>query len=294
MIREPELLQKIVDAVQETGTIKNACRACGVSYSSAFAWMKASSSAAPGDDEFMVSVGDERLMFHEAVKLAQRQVSFEILENFRHKLLHGTYEVARFQGKTVFQRHEELDGWSDAEIRELGLERYKRDPVTGEFLPELIHHEPSTQAVLAFLAAEYPKQWGNKVEINQRSTSTGVTVVKHQFAPKPLAAAVQEIAPLPAQPVVAFEAPVEVKPEEIEPESHDLSDILGEAVAVPQTEPAPSAALPITPPTKQLSELERDLLARLGRAPAVPVGRPEADDLDPRRTVPTSCRRPVP
>lgn len=290
MKREPELLQQLVDGIQEYGTIKNSCRACGVSNGAFFNWCK--QSASDGGEGFMVSIGEEPMLFHEAVKMAQRQVSFEILENFRYRLLRGTDEVARFQGKTVYQRFGELDGWSDAEIRELGLERYKRDPSTGEFLPELIHHEPSTQATLAFLASEFPRQWGAKQTIDVNSRSTGVQVVKHQFAPKPLPVPIQEIAPKPVQ---RIEAPIDVEPD-------DLSDILGDVTeSAEPVRPATQSADPATPPRaepvppqppKPLNDLTRDLLTRLAQRPGAnratmampPVGRPEPDDSDPRRT----------
>ncbi|MET4045347.1 hypothetical protein ABIC03_007079 [Bradyrhizobium sp. RT6a] len=288
MKREPELLQKLVDGIQEYGTIKNACRACGVSKAAFFNWCKQSGSG--GGEEFMVSVGEEPLLFHEAVKVAQRQVSFEILENFRYRLLHGTDEVARFQGRTVWRTDPRVAHLSDQDLTDLGITtRYLRD-ADGEFIPETIHHEPSVQGVLAFLAAEFPKQWGNKssVEINQRST--GVQVVSHRFASKPSLPPVQEVAR-----VAAIDAPI------IDIEPDDLADLLGEEPVGEQAQPA-LAAKPIAPAPNaepqpvqpaQVSELTRDLLDRLARRPgadrAAPVMspsvfRPEADDLDPRRT----------
>lgn len=295
MKREPELLQKLVDGIAETGTIKNACRMYGVSNGAFFNWCKQSASA--GGQEFMVSVGEEQMLFHEAVKTAQRQVSFEILENFRYRLLNGTHEVARFQGKTVYRRDPSLDHLSDGDLEDLGItSRYLRD-ANGEFIPEIIHHEPSTQATLAFLASEFPKQWGNKQTIEVNSRSSGVQVVKYA-QPKPSPVPVQEVVP-----VAAIEAPIV----DVEPE--DLTDILGEPLAE-SGEPAPVAASPVaeprTPPpvaepvtlppgepAKPLSDLQRDLLDRLARRPGAdrasavmtpPIGRPEPDDVDPRRT----------
>ncbi|MCK1346028.1 hypothetical protein [Bradyrhizobium sp. CW11] len=293
MKREPELLQKLVDGIQEYGTIKNACRACGVSKAAFFNWCKQSGS--DGGEEFMVSVGEERMLFSDAVRMAQRQVSFEVLESFRLRLLRGTDEISRFQGKTVYKRDPALDHLSDQDLEDLGITtRYLRD-ADGEFIPETIHHEPSVQGVLAFLAAEFPKQWGNKstVEINQRST--GVQVVSHRFAPKPSLPPVQEVAP-----VAAIDAPIiDVEPDDVGPD--DLADLLGEELVAEQPELAPVAKLvapaPVTEPRlarpAQVSELTRDLLDRLARRPgadrAAPlmspsVFRPEADDLDPRRT----------
>lgn len=299
MKREPELLQKLVEGIQEYGTINNACRACGVSNGAFFNWCKQSTTI--GGEEFMVSIGDEPMPFHEAVRIAQRCVSFDILESYRYRMLHGTDEVARFQGKTVYQRFPELDGWSDDDIRGLGLERYKRDPVTGEFMPELIHHEPAIQGVLALLAAEFGSLYGNKQTIEVNSRSTGVQVVKHQFAPKPRA--VQEITSAP--PIATIEAPIDAEATDIvaddlsDTEPDDLSDLLREAPrsAEPVTPPPPALPTGATPPpgqvAKPLSELQRDLLDRLARRPGAArasavvmpdVGRPEADDLDPRRT----------
>lgn len=296
MKRDPELLQKLIDGIQEYGTIKSACRASGVSNGSFFSWCKLS--ASEGGEEFVVSVGEEPMLFHEAVRTAQRSVSFEILESYRYRMLHGTDEVARFQGKTVYQRFPELDGWSDDEIREVGLERYKRDPLTGEFMPELIHHEPVMQGVLALLAAEFGKLYGNKQTIEVSSRSTGVRVVKHQFAPKPPLAGVQDIGP--ALPIAAIGAPVDLEATDLcDLEPDDLSDVLGEAPlsAEPVTPPPPAQpAVATRPPAqtaKPLSDLQRDLLDRLARRPGAArasavvmpnVGKPEADDLDPRRT----------
>ncbi|OSI70870.1 hypothetical protein [Bradyrhizobium canariense] len=285
MKREPELLQKLVDGISETGTIANSCRLNGVSNGAFFNWCKLSKSE--GSSEFVVAMGEEPMPFHEAVQMAQRQVSFQILENFRYRLLNGTNEVARYQGRAQYQRFAELDGWSDAEIRELGLERYRRDPITGEFMPELIHHEPSTQAVLAFLASEFPKQWGNKQTIEVNSRSQGVQVVRHPFAPKP-------------SPVLEIAAPTMIEaPIDVEPHEDDLTDILGDASAPVKPVTTPPVAEPIvataapSEPAKPLSDLQRDLLDRLARRPGADracvlgmpnVGRPEADDLDPRRT----------
>lgn len=228
--------------------------------------------------------------FFEAVRASTRSVAFEVQENFRYRLLRGTDEIARFQGKTVYKRDPALDHLSDQDLEDLGITtRYLRD-ANGEFIPEMIHHEPSVHGVLAFLAAEFPKQWGNKstVEINQRST--GVQVVKHQFAPKPSLPPVQEVAP-----VAAIEPPI------IDVESDDLADLLGEepianhAETVPVAQPAPPVVEPVSAPPSQpekVSELTRDLLDRLARRPGAeraapiissPIFRPEADDLDQRR-----------
>jgi hypothetical protein len=291
MKRNGELLQQLVDGIAEFGSIKNACRACFVSKAAFFNWAK--QSATNGGEEYMVSVGDESMLFHEAIKMAQRQVSFDILENFRLKLLRGgSYEPAKFQGKTVYKRDPALDHLSDQDLQDLGIvTRYLRGP-DGEFLPEQVFTEISTQALLAFLASEF-KQWGNKQTIEVRSQSTGVQIVKPQYAPRPSLALVQEVA--------AIEAPiVDVEPEDVE--SDDLSDILGEE---PVTEPElvaetpPIAPPPIVQPArpaepaKPLTELQLDLLERLKRRPgadraspvtAQPVFRPELDDSDPRRT----------
>jgi hypothetical protein len=295
MKREPELLQKLIDGITDYGTIANSCRVHGVSNGAFFNWCKLSKSE--GGDEFRVSIGDEPMLFHEAVQMAQRQVSFEILENYRYRMLHGRDEVARFQGKTVYRRDPALDHLSDQDLADLGITtRYLRD-ANGQFIPEVIHHEPSVQGVLAFLAAEFPRQWGAKstVEINQRST--GVQVVKHQFASKQSLAPVQVIAPTP--PVVAIEAPIDGDTTIVDVEPDDLSDILGEApesaesvAAIPPPAEPAAATPPPAEPAKVISSLQRDLLARLAqrpganRAPAVVmpnVGRPEADDLDSRR-----------
>lgn len=292
--RDTKLLQALVDGIQSHGTIANSCRMHGVSNGAFFNWAKLSK--LEGGEEFMVSIGDEPMLFHEAIQTAQRQVSFQILENFRLKLLRGgSWEPAKFQGKTVYKRDPALDHLSDQDLQDLGITtRYLRGP-DGEFLAEQVFTEVSTQATLAFLASEFPKQWGNKstVEINQRST--GVQVVKHQYAqPKPSPVPVQEVVP-----VAAIEAPI------IDVEPDDLSDILGEPLPEPAPVAAPPIAEPRTPPpvaepvtpppaepAKALSSLQRDLLDRLARRPgadrasvimAPPIGRPEPDDVDPRR-----------
>ncbi|GAB9237911.1 hypothetical protein [Bradyrhizobium diazoefficiens] len=289
MKRDKALLQQLVDTIAETGTINSACRMHDVSNGAFFNWCK--QSATDGGEQFTVEIGEEPMLFHEAVKMAQRQVSFDILENFRLRLLRGTDEIARFQGRTVYKRDPALDHLSDQDLEDLGITtRYLRD-ANGEFIPEMIHHEPSVQGVLAFLSSEFPSRWGNKQTIEVNSRSSGVQVVKHQFAPKP--SPVQEIAP-----VAAIEAPV------IDVEPEDLADLLGEApmsaepiTPPPPVEPAAATPLPAEP-AKPLSDLQRDLLDRLARRPgtdrapavAMPnVGRPEADDLDPRRTGPGSA-----
>lgn len=295
--RSPEFFAELVAAIAETGSIAAAAKVCRCSVSAVWGWIASSAKGEPG---FNVEWMGETVPLHQAVKQAQRLVSATILDNFRNRLLRGTDEIARFQGRTVYRRDPALDHLSDRDLEDLGIAtRYLKD-ADGNFIPEMIHQEPPIQGVLALLAADFPKQFGSRQTIEVNSRSSGVQVVKHQYAqPKPLPVSVQEVAP-----VAAIEAPIV----DVEPE--DLSDILGEpesaepgpvveAVAPPPAEPRtpPPVADSVTPqpaePAKALSSLQRDLLDRLARRAgadrasaimAPPIGRPEPDDVDPRRT----------
>ncbi|MCG2628843.1 hypothetical protein L6654_19590 [Bradyrhizobium sp. WYCCWR 13023] len=282
----PEILAQFVEAVADTGSISNAARKVGISVSSAWSWL---SQSRQGGDEFDVEYMGETMPLHEAVKRAQRVVGATILDNFQLRLMKGTAEISRYQGKTTYMRDPKLDLLSDQDLHDLGITtRYLLDD-EGKPIPEVIHHEPSVAAVLAYLAANYPKTWGNKIEVNQRSTTaSGVQVVPR------------------LRPALATEAPAE-QPIDVEPE--DLTDILGpdeerapaliEFEVTPVSEPEPpaeavepveEAALPTEPasdePMRRLSTLQLDLMARLARrsnAIRPAAGRVEADDIDTRR-----------
>ncbi|QOZ79922.1 hypothetical protein XH83_33805 [Bradyrhizobium sp. CCBAU 53351] len=290
--RSPETLAEFVEAVADTGSVANAARKVGISISSAWSWMAQSRQGQSGFDlEYM----GQSMPLHEAVKQAQRVVGATILDNFQLRLLKGTQEVSRYQGKTVFKRDPKLDLLSDQDLTDLAITtRYLLDD-EGNPIPEVIHHEPPVAAVISFLQATYPKTWGHKIEVSNRSTAaSGVQVVPRM------------------KPAAAINAPAE-PPVDVEPK--DLTDILGpddesvpatiELEVTPAPEPGPSAeavepgaesASPAEPEPpseslKPLSALQLDLMARLAQrsnatkpAPVmVSSGRIEADDLDPRR-----------
>ncbi|UGX93687.1 hypothetical protein G6321_00050295 [Bradyrhizobium barranii subsp. barranii] len=259
--RSPEFFAELVAAIAQTGSIAAAAKACRCSVSSVWGWL---SSSAKGEPGFDVDWMGETVPLHQAVKQAQRLVSAAILDRFRSRLLHGTDEVARFQGRTVFRRDPALDHLDDKSLEQLGITtRYLKD-AEGNFIPEMIHHEPPVQGVLALLAAEFPKVWGAKstVEINQKSS--GVKIVRHGYD--------QPKAPVPVE--VVQEAPALAPPSV----DDDLSDLLGEesepvepepeAIELPVPEPQPVIqAEPEPPPPTGLTELQRELLSRLKAGP---------------------------
>ncbi|QQO14964.1 hypothetical protein JJB99_01870 [Bradyrhizobium diazoefficiens] len=213
----------------------------------------------------------ETIPLHVAAKQATRLIGASILDRFRHRLLHGTEEVCRYQGRTIYRRDPALDHLSDQDLEDLGiLTRYLKD-AEGNFIKETQHVEPPVAAVLAFLASEYPRTWGAKstLEVNQKSS--GVKVIRHEYGqPKPKA-------PVPVE--VVQQAPALTPPSPVDNEDDDdLSDLLGaelEAVGpdpVMQEEPAPVVQAkpePPPPPTpaQGLTELQRELLGRLKAGP---------------------------
>lgn len=263
--RGPEFFAQLVAAVAETGSIAAAAKVCRCSTSSVWGWLSAS---AKGEAGFEVEFMDEVMPLHAAVKQAQRLVSANILDRFRSRLLHGSNEIARFQGKTVYKRDPALDHLSDQDLEDLGITtRYLRRP-NGSFVEEVVHHEPPIQGVLAYLAAEFPKVWGSNstVEINQKSS--GVKVIRHEYGQS------KPKAPVPIE--VVQEAPT------LAPSNDDnLSDLLGEesepVEAAPEASelrgPEPQPAIqaepePASPPPPQgLTELQRELLSRLKAGP---------------------------
>ncbi|MBR0989122.1 LysR family transcriptional regulator [Bradyrhizobium japonicum] len=280
---------ELLDAIVEHGSITTAARSIGVSPASAFSWMQQSAKGEPGFDvEWM----NETVPLHAAVKQASRQVGFDILEGFRKRMRDGVTTVAQYQGKTVYRRDPACDRYSDSELIELGIDRYLRDGA-GNFIPETVWTPPPVQGVLALLAAEFPRLYGNKntVEISQKTSG----VVRHQVSyslSKPSAPmAVVEV--LPPSPAIA-------PPEEIigSADDDDLSDILGEmgdtaAERPSESQPAPvRAEPPATPPEPELqaaglTPLQRDLMARLKAgpggartAPVQPTGSPAKDQPD--------------
>lgn len=262
--RSPEFFAELVVATAETGSIAAAAKVCRCSTSAVWGWLSASAKGEPGFDvEWM----GETMPLHQAVKQAQRLVSATVLDNFRHRLLHGTDEPAKFQGRQVYKRDPALDHLSDQDLDDLGITtRYLRRP-DGSFIEETIHHEPPIQGVLALLAAEFPKVWGAKstMEINQKSS--GVKVIRHEYGqPKPKAPVSVEI----VQEVPALAPP--------SLDDDDLSDLLGdsepiepepEAIELPEPEPQPvmQEESEQIPPQQGLTELQRELLSRLKAGP---------------------------
>lgn len=264
MKRSPEFFAELVAAIAETGSIAAAARVCRCSVSAVWGWLASSAKGEPGFDvEWM----GETVPLHIAVKQATRLIGAGILDRFRHRLLHGTEEVCRFQGKTVYKRDPALDHLSDQDLADLGITtRYLRRP-DGSFVEERQIVEPPVAAVLAYLSSEYPKVWGAKstVEINQKSS--GVKVVRHEYIqPKPKA-------PVPLE--IVQEAPSLAPP--VDDGEDDLSDLLGEESETIEpepeaieTEPAPivqAEAEPSPTAPQGLSPLQRELLARLKAGP---------------------------
>ncbi|QPF91479.1 hypothetical protein [Bradyrhizobium commune] len=264
--RSPEFFSELVAAIAETGSIAAAAKVCRCSTSAVWSWL---ASSAKGEAGFEVEWMGETVPLHVAAKQATRLVSANILDRFRHRLL-GTEEVCRFQGKTVYKRDPALDLYSDQDLEDLGITtRYLKD-ADGNFVEERQFVQPPVAAVLAYLAAEWPKTWSARSTSTVEIKSTGVQVIKHEYGQaKPKASVPVEI--VQEAPTLAPPSPVEVVADD------DLADLLGEESEpvelepIMQEEPTPVVAAEPEPvpstPTQGLTELQRELLSRLKAGP---------------------------
>jgi hypothetical protein len=313
-MKRPEKLLQIVEMVASGVLVQSkAAKACDVSPSQYWAWVAASQR---DPEAFSVSFCGEVMAFHKALGLARKLALQDVLGHFEERCLRGSDEVVYYQGRPQFKEREDCAGLDDETVTKImGLpDRYERD-AKGNRVYLKIHHEPPVAAVVKLLESNF-RQYHQRSEVNvNQKVSGGVHVV----ASKKPAALPQPVTVLSSVPA-AQTAPVPLAiepPTEIEESADDDLDFLdGEDDApraaptptpAPQPEPVPAVSEPPAAPLssdeqarqyerkliRPLSQLEQDLLQRLRNRPEnakpiglVSVGRPEPDDLDPRRQGP--------
>jgi hypothetical protein len=310
-----------LDVLSETLKYAETSRVLGLHPSTIFHWLKASKAAAAHPEqqsEFYFDYAGQPGWLHEHVR-GVITVSIEEIESAaRSRALHGHTSIARFQGRTVYQRDPELIGRPEL-VEFLGLpDDLLRDPVTGHPVPEIIVHAPSTDLVAMVLQAHskiYRKQSSVSVDLNAR-VSGGVMVIGGQQKPQaqlPLPvleiinAAEEDSTPTPtAEPFEDADAADGFSTDELEDDEPD--DIAPAPAPAPRpptttarpptttTKPTPAPAGPGPNPAVRRgdNEMMRDLLARLSAkqgspervAPVARVSPRDSDDYDANRCGP--------
>jgi hypothetical protein len=285
-----------LDVLQGTCSYAETSRALGQAESTIYRWLSDSKRAAvhpEGPSEFFFAYGEvgEAKWLHEHVRDCITTSIEEIESAARGRARYGTWTIAKFQGKTVYQ--------TDPDLEQLGFtgpEAYRRDPITGEPLPELVWSPPSTDLVQLVLQAhskKYRRQSSISMDVNNR-VSGGVMIIGGN---KPAVQNITHQAPLPILEIIE-EAEAEPARTEEQPQPFDDAEGDEEQAAPTLTshgaEPAPAAPAQPRPATARgpLTELQRDLLSRLKAAPGTPermappprVSPRNADDYSKART----------
>jgi hypothetical protein len=114
----------------------------------------------------------EMMPFHKAVAGARRLALHEVIGRMETRSLVGHREPVFYQGKPTWVEDEALAYFSDEDLKTFGIpDRFKRDGF-GNRIQNTILHEPPVALVLAVAAANFPKVYGAKSEINVNQKST--------------------------------------------------------------------------------------------------------------------------
>ena len=300
--KSPVHFAAYLDVLQGTCSYSETSRALGQSESTIYRWLSDSKRAATHPEEpseFFFAYGEvgEAKWLHEHVRDCITTSIEEIESAARGRARYGTWTVAKFQGKTVYQ--------TDPDLEQLGFtgpEAYKRDAITGEPLPELVWTPPSTDLVQMVLQAhskKYRRQSSISMDVNNR-VSGGVMIlggnrpavqnITQQTPPLPILEVIDEAEAEPAR----TEEPQPF--DDAEGDEEQAAPTLASHGAQPATaapvQPRPSALPGPASAQGPLTELQRDLLSRLKAAPGTPermappprVSPRNADDYSKART----------
>jgi hypothetical protein len=265
---DPALLTAICELVANTGTPpKKAAQQLGVSSSSYHSWI---TQCGKNPTEWLTSFCGEELPFIQALGLARRLYLHDALADFEQFCAQGEETPLVYKGQISWKEREDLVGIDDATLEQLGYrDRWERD-ADGRRIPLTIKTRAPTQAVIKMLEANF-RQYSPRSEVVQRTVHSGGVTVVGAKPPAPITV----IAP------VAIAPPTEITDAEIEPETDFLDEEPTPKLPEPEQplssteerkiiEPEPVVE---APPTKPLTALQRDLLARLKQRPANPQPR---------------------
>jgi hypothetical protein len=162
--RSPQLLTAICDTVA-SGILSQAeaARRNGVSVASFWAWV---AQPQKGEAGFVFEYCGEQMSFHQAIALARKIALHDVLGRFEQRAHYGSDEPVFYQGRPEWKEDESLSGLDDEMIAALGYpDRFERD-ANGQRIQLTIHHEPPVAGVIKVLEANFPRQYGQKSEVN--------------------------------------------------------------------------------------------------------------------------------
>ena len=270
-----ETLTAFLDIVRADPVYAKASRALEIHETTPFRWIKESRRASEHPEqpsEFYFEYAGEMGWFHRFMKSAIGASIERIEQAARSRAEHGHYTQSFFQGHAQFR----LDpDWEDVELRELlGLrDQWLRDS-NGDRIPEMVWHAPANdlvQLVLTSNSRKYKRQ--SQVDVNVRGQIGGVLHLGNQPPAKPLT----HQASLPLLEILSAADPEPIAREpDAEADADDVDEIAEQDVAAEEQTVAPIPPPPLNP-ARELSPLQRDLIARARMAPddvrrAAPIG----------------------
>jgi hypothetical protein len=293
-LKSPEFLKQVITTLNEVVSVAETARRLRIDQSTIFIWQRASKAAADAKDsesEFLIEIDGEKKFFHQWCRRAVDNAIENVAANAIVRARDGTKSIARFQGQTVYQLNPD---WVDEGLRYLlGLtdaDKYLR--VNGKLVPEIITVAPSTDLTAFVLGAHLRKRYGKQssVDVSLNAKVSGGVL----FGGGPRAPAIA--APLPLVEVIQDEPERALVDEPMQADDADELDLAVTSTApdlppvaivddedysrpapAPKAEPEqairetspPELAPPVDPlirprtPGKEMSPLEKDLLARL-------------------------------
>jgi hypothetical protein len=279
--KSPETMHAVLAAIEENPNVLKACTRAGISNATFWSWI---SQSQRGNHDFVLPeyLGSENVAFHDAFAMARKMAIATAVLAMEERAMHGHTEISMYKGAPVYKIDPAKEFESDEVLTLLygTTDRYLRDE-NGDKVPYTIHHAPPIALSLAVSGAHFPQLYGNKTTIEHVSNNLGSKRIPNS---KPLV-------PSAAQPLTPNE--VEQKRIEIsnrpaglpasgfaddeEIDEGEYSDVASEDETeneIENPEPAPRPSPPAPQPRAAMSELERDLLARLKAGPTNP--RPNA------------------
>lgn len=163
--RSPALLRRLVDVIQETGNVSEACRRCGIKPDSAYGWRELSRQDAE-DERFRVPqdpLGDEPpLAFHVAWERAI-DIAMDRVEAVALMLATGYQEPVVHQGRECW-RVDPLSMEVDPITGDV-RNRLVVDPITGDPVP-LTVTKYEVRAIDILLKAHRASKFRERVDVS--------------------------------------------------------------------------------------------------------------------------------
>jgi hypothetical protein len=283
--RTPEKLGYIISLVME-GNLRptRLAKMADVTYETLCRYIRESRA---GSENYLIEFLGERMQFSEAYDQARKFAMSELRGSFEQKCILGYDEIARDGGQVVWKLCPEAAAIAEENRELLGYRKDALLEINGRLVPETIHHEPPTGAVLRALETAFKDYRPSSVQ--EVTLSGGAAPIGIQFStnkqnfsgPPPAIPAPPPmpelqvldgefddiLGPAPAPQVNVVIAPnVVIAAEDFPPAVTINEDARTPPERVLTPAPAPAGTVGANsqtkPPARPLSDLERDLWSR--------------------------------